>query len=179
MCERFTRSCFGFPARYASAKLAYEASKRDGRVHVDYNAPAGVPVFWDILTGPNAPYDHVAVSVGGGWCVSTSAGPGKTVAKVRIDELTRRWGMRYLGWAEVYHGQGVYTPPQKAAAPKPDDDWLDMNEDRLRQIIREELDARVWGAKVNRGSKRLMMSEVIAGIEADLAALLKLTKGGK
>lgn len=110
MCEKFTRGHFGFPARYGSARLAYQASKRDGKVHVDYNAPAGVPVFWDILSGKNAPYDHVAISVGGGYCISTSAGPGGTVAKVSIRDLTRRWGMRYLGWAEFYHGQRVYTP---------------------------------------------------------------------
>lgn len=116
MCERFTRTCFGFPARFASAKLAYQASKAAGAIHTDTNPPAGVPVFWDILTGVNAPYDHVAVSVGGGYCVSTSAGPGRTVAKVKIADLTRAWGMRYLGWAEWYHGQRVYTPPAKGSA---------------------------------------------------------------
>lgn len=110
MCEKFTRGHFGFPARYGSAKLAYQASKRDGKVHVDYNAPAGVPVFWDILSGKNASFDHVAISVGGGYCISTSAGSGGTVAKVSIRDLTQRWGMRYLGWAEFYHGQRVYTP---------------------------------------------------------------------
>lgn len=119
MCEKFTRGHFGFPARYGSAKLAYQASKRDGKVHVDYNAPAGVPVFWDILSGKNAPYDHVAISVGGGYCISTSAGPGGTVAKVSIRDLTQRWGMRYLGWAEFYHGQRVYTPKGSGAGTTP------------------------------------------------------------
>ncbi len=119
MCERFTRTCFGFGAKYASAKLAYEASKRDGKITRSYNAPAGVPVFWDITSGTNAPYDHVAVSVGDGYCVSTSAGPNKTVAKVKIKDLTERWGMKYLGWADHYHGKKVYTaPPKKKAAPK-------------------------------------------------------------
>ena len=110
MCERFTRGCFGFPARYGSARLAYIASASAGKLHADMSPPPGVPVFWDILTGPNARYDHVAVSVGGGYVVSTSAGPGRTVAKVKIADLTRRWGMRYLGWAEVYHGHRVYAP---------------------------------------------------------------------
>lgn len=119
MCEKFTRGHFGFPARYGSAKLAYQASKRDGKVHVDYNAPAGVPVFWDILSGKNAPYDHVAISVGGGYCISTSAGPGGTVAKVSIRDLTQRWGMRYLGWTEFYHGQRVYTPKGSGAGTTP------------------------------------------------------------
>lgn len=128
MCERFTRSCFGFPARYASARLAYEASRAAGPIHMDNNPPPGVPVFWDITTGVNSPFDHVAVSVGDGYVVSTSAGPGRTVARVGITELTRRWGMTYRGWAEFYHDQRVYTPPTKSHAdpqqqpPQPQED---------------------------------------------------------
>src|SRR5690606_25013716 len=104
MCEKFTRGHFGFPARYGSAKLAYQASKRDGKVHVDYNAPAAVRMCGDLLSGGNAPCDHVAVAVGGGYCISTSADPGGTVAKVDIRDLAQRWGMRFLGWSEFYHG---------------------------------------------------------------------------
>lgn len=113
MCEKFVRTCFGFTAKYASAKIAWDHA--GGKHHGDYNAPAGVPVFWDITSGKNVKYDHIALSVGGGYCVSTSAGKGGTVALVSIRDLTRRWGMTYRGWAEVYHGIRVY----KAAAPKP------------------------------------------------------------
>jgi len=112
-CETFTRSLFGFPARYGSARLAYLASKADGPIHHDYDAPAGVPLFADILSGPNAAYDHVWFSVGGGYSISTSAGPGRTVAKVRTRELVERWGMRYHGWAEFYHGRRVWSPPPR------------------------------------------------------------------
>lgn len=118
-CETFTRSCFGFAAKYGSARLAYLASKAAGKIHTDTSPPPGVPVFWDITYGTNAPYDHVAVSVGGGYCVSTSAGPGRTVAKVRISDLTKRWGMTYRGWGEWYHGVRVYTPPKKPAKKWP------------------------------------------------------------
>lgn len=112
MCEKFVRSCYGFTAKHASARIAWE--KSGGKHHGDMNAPAGVPVFWDILSGRNAPYDHIAISIGGGWCISTSAGPGGTVAKVRISDLTRRWGMKYRGWAEIYHGVRVYNAPKPA-----------------------------------------------------------------
>ncbi len=105
-CEAFVRSCFGFPARYASARLAFEATTRR---HPEMAAPAGVPVFWDILAGPNVNADHIALSVGGGFCISTSAGRNRTVAKVSIDDLTRRWGMRYRGWSEDYHGVVVHA----------------------------------------------------------------------
>lgn len=112
-CEQFTRLCFGFKkAIYYSALLAYNASADKGPVHIDYNAPAGVPVFWDILSGKNKGYDHVAISVGGGYCISTSAGPGGSVGKVKISDLTKRWGMRYRGWAEFYHGVRVWSPPK-------------------------------------------------------------------
>jgi len=105
-CERFVRGCFGFPARYGSARLAWLATRQR---HTDSAPPAGVPVFWDILTGTNKVYDHIALSTGGGFCISTSAGPGSTVAKVGIDDLTQRWGMSYRGWSEDYHGVRVHT----------------------------------------------------------------------
>lgn len=109
-CEKLVRTAFGFPARYPHACAAFEASKKAGPIHTDTTPPAGVPVFWDITTGPNAAYDHVAVSIGGGKVISTSVGKNRTPAVIGINELTRLWGMKYLGWAEFYHGQRVYTP---------------------------------------------------------------------
>lgn len=126
LCEMFTRTCFGFPARYSSARLAYEASKRDGAIYGDTNPPAGVPVFFDITSGPNASFDHVAVSVGGGYCVSTSVGPNKSIARVKITDFGRSiWpgAIRYLGWADHYHGRRVWSPPPKGSAPKPKDGY--------------------------------------------------------
>lgn len=123
MCEKFVRTCFGLPARYPSARQAWEATtrRRSGE------APAGVPVFWDITTGVNKNFDHVAISVGGGACISTSAGPGRTVARVGIADLTKRWGMIYRGWSEDYHGVMVHQAasevlqaPSKAQWPKAD-----------------------------------------------------------
>ena len=128
LCEKFVRTSFGFPARYASANLAYKASAKAGKIHTDTNPPAGVPVFWDIRSGVNTAYDHVAVSVGGGYCISTSVGPGRTPARIKITTLTTLWGMKYLGWAEWYHGKRVYTPPKVVtpSAPKvsaPANEW--------------------------------------------------------
>lgn len=119
MCEMFTRTCFGFSAKYASALRAYNASLAKGGFHAgDMNPPPGVPVFWDITSGRNAQYDHDAVSVGGGYVVSTSAGPNKTIARIKISELTTKWGMKYRGWGEWYHDQRVYSPPA-TANPQP------------------------------------------------------------
>lgn len=92
MCERFVRTCFGFAARYPSARQAWEATtrRRSGE------APAGVPVFWDITTGVNKDFDHVAISVGGGWCVSTSAGPTARSRASASPRSTAQWPARDL-----------------------------------------------------------------------------------
>lgn len=121
-CEVFVRTCFGFPAMYASARRAWEDTERR---HADVDAPAGVPVYWDILSGVNVDFDHIALSVGGGFCVSTSAGPGRTVAKVGIDDLTRRWGMVYRGWSEDYHRVLVHTASSRGMSVG--DRWPDVD----------------------------------------------------
>ena len=127
LCEKFVRTSFGFPARYGSAKLAYQASAKAGAIHRDTNPPAGVPVFWDITSGVNNPYDHVALSVGGGYCISTSVGAGKTPARIKITTLTSLWGMKYLGWAEWYHGKRVYTPTTSAPSKQTTSaEWPDV-----------------------------------------------------
>ncbi|MEE6280133.1 hypothetical protein [Georgenia sp. MJ170] len=108
-CEKFVRQSFGFPARYSSALLAWSATKRR---HSNVNeAPAGVPVFWRLHpANKNYGLGHVALSVGGGYCISTSVGPGGAIGKVRIADLTRAWGMTPLGWTEDYHGRTVWAP---------------------------------------------------------------------
>jgi cell wall-associated NlpC family hydrolase len=105
LCEKFVRSAFGFGPDYGSAKEAWNAA--GGKHPRDMNAPPGVPVFWD-LTGVNARYGHVALSLGGGLAVSSSdeAGrPGVTI--ISIAKFTDAYA-RYLGWAEIYHGVNVY-----------------------------------------------------------------------
>lgn len=110
-CEQFTRTAFGFVGMYTSANLAYQGSVASGGFHHgDLAAPEGVPVFWDITSGVNAPYDHVAYSIGGGECVTTSAGPGSTIARIGLSTLTTLWGMTYRGWGEFYHNARVYDP---------------------------------------------------------------------
>lgn len=100
-CEAFTRTALGFPGQYPSANAAWAAS---GEKHPgDFNPPAGVPVFW-ALTGPNAPYGHVALSIGGGKAISSSNEAGHAVVSViSIRGFTDAYA-HYRGWAGVYHG---------------------------------------------------------------------------
>ncbi|MDO4888170.1 MAG: GH25 family lysozyme [Actinomycetaceae bacterium] len=114
LCEKFVRDMYGFPRAYASAKEAYRASAASGPIHKDYDAPPGVPVFWD-LTGPNAAYGHVALSIGDGWAISTSDERGKPgICAISIRRYSRS-AAAYLGWAEIYHGHRVYAADERVA----------------------------------------------------------------
>jgi hypothetical protein len=76
------------------AEAAWNASRQKHRR--DKNAPAGVPVYWH---NPRSKYGHIALSTGGGRCRSTDWPRANQVGEARIDEISRRWGLVYLGWA--------------------------------------------------------------------------------
>ena len=114
MCEQFTRTAFGFGAKYGTAIAAYQASARAGKIHKSTNAPAGVPVFFSCPK--YVPAGHVAVSIGSGYAISTSDENGNSrICKIRIGHYQSRY-FTYLGWAEVYHGVRVYKA--KSSSPK-------------------------------------------------------------
>lgn len=96
------------------ATEAWDKAERKHRTNSGKHCPRNVPVWW---TGGSAGHGHVALSVGNGHCISTdAAGPGKN-AKVRIDDLTSRWGLNFRGWSEDINGVRVYDPkPRKPAA---------------------------------------------------------------
>lgn len=126
LCEKFTRTALGIPSAYPSANAAWYAAgdKHPG----DFNAPAGVPVFWD-LSGPNAPYGHVALSIGGGQAISSSNERGRPVVSViSIRGFTDRYA-RYRGWAGIYHGIALDVGGRSSepGAPAPVEEEEDMN----------------------------------------------------
>lgn len=99
-CESFVRQALDLGSVYPSAKAAWEAAgdKHPG----DFYPPAGVPVFW-ALTGPNEPYGHVALSIGGGKAISSSDERGNpVVSEISIPEFTDETAP-LLGWAGFYH----------------------------------------------------------------------------
>lgn len=134
MCEKFTRTCYEFPARFGSARLAYQAALADGGIVPGdgSDAPAGSVMFWDILTGVNVNFDHVAPVTATGICNSTSAGPGRTVAKVRITDLTARWGMRPLGWTTIYHHTLLFVRKEIDEGGETGDEGDDTEEDEMK-----------------------------------------------
>lgn len=136
MCAKFTREQFGVPALGdhdgdgdADAVDMWKACRirNDG----DTNPPAGVPVFW---SGGSKGHGHAAVSLGGGMVRSTDAWTAGVVATVPIAEVSRRWGMPYLGWTEDLYGHDI---------PDPEGDLRRAREAKLSK-------ARVRGAKWKR-----------------------------
>lgn len=93
MCLYTVQEWLGGPHGIAWAEAAWNASKQKHRG--DRHPPAGVPVFWH---NPHSKYGHIALSVGGGRVRSTDWPSRNRVSEARIDDISRRWGLRYLGW---------------------------------------------------------------------------------
>lgn len=118
MCLQFVRMCFDLPAVHPSAGAAWRAAKRKHPTTDARTIPRGVPVFWET---PSV-FEHVALSLGGGLCLSTDAKRRGKVDVVRIDAIGPAWGAQLLGWTEDLNGQTVWTnkpkPPPPPPAPK-------------------------------------------------------------
>ena len=72
-----------------------------GQHHGDRRPPPGVPVYWH---SPRHKYGHIALSVGGGRIRSTDWPRDTYVGETSIDEMTRAWGIQYLGWSDRFSG---------------------------------------------------------------------------
>lgn len=106
-CLIFARTMFGIAAKYPSAAAAWTASNRKHRTTVAQDVPRGVPVWW---TGGAGGFGHVAISTGNGWCWSTDFARKGKVDHVKIDDVTRGWGLKFQGWTEDVNDVRVYTP---------------------------------------------------------------------
>lgn len=113
--------------------------------------PAGAPVYWSV---PYHQYGHIAVSLGGGYCRSTDWPSKGRVGTVAISEITRSWGMKYLGWSRDYAGltiRGLETS-SGGSIPAPTNyseaTAYVVNDEALRLGVRSSaarmFNARVW-----------------------------------
>lgn len=114
-CLRFARFCFGdVPSatwnRPNSAKEAYlDTLHRHGPT---VPAPVGVPGWYS-----GGDFGHVVLLIGDGTCLSNDIRRKGKIDRVPVNEITRRWGFKYLGWTEDINGVRVYTPPKPADPP--------------------------------------------------------------
>lgn len=115
-CKVFVRMCFNVPSDGTpDAGKAWDRAKYKHHEIDPSRIPAGVPVFWEL---PSVA-DHVALSTGGGKCLSSDIRRRGRIDEVPIELITRSWGGRLLGWTEDIDGVRVYVPPKGGVAKKP------------------------------------------------------------
>lgn len=107
-CLTWSREQAGIPSKYVDAATAwhYATGRRPG----DADPPRGAAVYW---TGGTNGYGHVAISVGNGIVRSSDAAGAGRVGTIKIEQLTKEWGLHYAGWANSING---YRIPGVAAA---------------------------------------------------------------
>lgn len=132
-CESFVRHALDLDSIYPSAKVAWEAAgdKHPG----DFYPPAGVPVFW-ALTGKNARYGHVALSIGGGKAISSSDERGHpVVSEISIPKFTDETAP-FLGWAGFYHDvQLDYTRGNSSVASEGGEEVEELTPEQAKQLV--------------------------------------------
>lgn len=109
----------------------------------DYQAPAGVPVYWG---GGSQDNGHIAVSLGNGMCRSTDAAGAGRVGTVPLDYPVRQWGMPYLGWSEDLYGHII---------PDPEGDLRRARLAKLALSRKRKAKWQRWVARANRNIARL------------------------
>src|SRR5690606_7994431 len=116
LCLNFVMTCWGFsPSGIPSAKAGWKRSKKK---RTDRNPAHGAPVYFD---GPTAEW-HVAVYDKDGYVYSNDFKRSGKIDRVKITDIERGWGVKYLGWTEDYCGVrdlDLYAPkvPDPGAPP--------------------------------------------------------------
>lgn len=111
-CLKTVRGYYGVAAKYGTAALSWQHAAHKRRVASGVDVPRGVPVYW---TGGSEGAGHVAISLGGGLCLSTDwLEPGR-IDVAEIDNITTKWGLNFQGYAWEVNDVEVWKP----APPKP------------------------------------------------------------
>jgi hypothetical protein len=158
LCLTFVRSAYDVePQGYDTAAEGWTDTKKRGTGV----APFGALVWW---TGGSKGAGHIAISLGGGRCLSTDFGPTRYMGdgKVRdipIENVARQSSCVYRGWSRDYGGILV-LPPAKPKfppwqvihgdgssgifyPPAPDKSAFDAAWARAKEIAISEYDVRV------------------------------------
>lgn len=153
-CLRFVRTAYGVDARFLSASEAWRNANFKHSVKSGMQVPRGAPVYW---TGGSQGFGHIAIATGNGRCWSSDAGGSGLTGKVSIDELTKRWGINFEGWAEDVNGVRVYDAGKsqkpssntvvrlKQVQPDPREDVRQVQRALKRKLPKETKDLAVDG----------------------------------
>lgn len=139
-CLQWCRERADIDSRYAWASTAWRYATNK---HYDHDAPRGAMVYW---TGGPHGYGHIAVSIGHGMIRSTDAGGAGNVETVPIRWIEETWHLRYAGWADNVNG--VTIP-----GVGDDDEMTEPEWDRMRNLVRQEVNAAVDAAVAPNGKE--------------------------
>lgn len=95
----------GIPDAYTSWRKAGDSDGPYTHTTRGFNPPKNVPVYWK--GGPHG-YGHVAISNGDGYVWTTDKPKHGKFTKVKLTDITRDWGLTYLGWSETLNGMRVH-----------------------------------------------------------------------
>lgn len=173
LCLQFVRTCFGIPGKCASAHDAWFTSQLRHPGDPE-NAPAGYPIFWDITSGSNAPYDHVAISLGGGMCRSTSV-TSAGIGNIGIVALGKKWGMTPYGWTEDING---YSVAYDTFNTDSEDDEMGMTEEQAATLATVDANVKLLMEWMQIGGSGSGDPTYLWQIRQDTAELLKRNPKG-
>lgn len=106
-CLKTVRQYYNVPSKYGTATQSwFEADHKhfssDGR-----DAPRGAPVWW---TGGSSGAGHIAISCGGGVCMSTDWKEAGKVNYAHINDITSHWNLNYKGHTREVNDVVVWQP---------------------------------------------------------------------
>lgn len=108
-CLRVIRQTYSVPSKYPTASSSWVAADHKHFASRGTDVPRGPPVWW---TGGSSGAGHVAISCGGGVCISTDwKSPGR-LAYAHIDDITALWNLNFKGWTREINDVVVWMPPQ-------------------------------------------------------------------
>lgn len=96
LCLIYVRSSFGVPKLAPNAGAAWDNAVYKHLTTDADTIPRGVPIFWET----SAVEDHVALSLGGGLCISTDVVVAGRADIVTVNSITSKWNCALLGWTE-------------------------------------------------------------------------------
>lgn len=175
-CLKNQRTAFGVGPLYMSASESWGAADVKHRVSSGKACPRGVLVYW---TGGSQGYGHIALSVGGGLCLTNDFAGAGYFSAARIDDITSRWGQTFGGWSPFCNDVRCWTPDREKAPPPPPK--RDPRETpRLNELVRELGQARAHTLRirgsVKDGDRKAVLTDIAshlrAGIE-DTAAIIE------
>lgn len=100
MCQKVVHEAWALPAGEPSALSAWKSVPQKHR-HTDPKlAPIGAPHFWF-----DHKYGHVALQSDiKGRIITIDLPKRDYIGEVAFEEVSKKWGMTYLGWASNYMG---------------------------------------------------------------------------